>query len=221
MKDLDADLQDKRVEVIDLARKLVQYPTVLKPPNGNEGECQAFVADWLGTFCDEVDVFELPEAAGFLEHPAHWKYNDYAGRPDVVGILKGLGSGPSLLFNGHVDVVPEDPLPWNHPPFNAEIENGRIYGRGAADCKGGLAASMMAAKIIKDSGIRLNGDVIIQSVVGEEYAGANGTLAAVIRGHTADAGISVEPSGMDLGTSTRCGRLYETVSYTHLRAHET
>ena len=209
MKDLDADLQDKRVEVIDLARKLVQYPTVLKPPNGNEGECQAFVADWLGTFCDEVDVFELPEVTGFLEHPAHWKYSEYEGRPDVVGILKGSGSGRSLLFNGHVDVVPEDPLPWNHPPFAAEVDNGRIFGRGAADCKGGLAACMMAAKMIKASGIRLRGDVIIQSVVGEEYAGANGTLAAVLRGYTADAGISVEPSGLELGTSTRCGRLYE------------
>jgi len=209
MDKLEAVLNDRRNEVVDLTRKLVQFPSVLKPPVGNEKACQAFITDWLGEFCDDVDVFELPEVTGFLEHPAHWKYNNYAGRPDVVGILRGSGQGRSLLFNGHVDVVPEDPLPWIHPPFGAEIEDGRLYGRGSADCKGGLAACMMAAKVIKAAGIKLKGDLIIQSVVGEEYAGANGSLAAVLRGHTAEAGISVEPSGMDLGTSTRCGRLYE------------
>ncbi len=196
-------------EVIDLTQKIVQFPSVLKPPVGKEGECQAFIANWMQDVFDEVDVFELPEAPGFLKHPAHWKYSDYEGRPDVVGIIKGSGTGRSLLFNGHVDVVPEDPLPWQHAPFGGELDDGKIYGRGAADCKGGLAASLVAVKAIRKAGIKLKGDLIVQSVVGEEYAGANGTLAAVLRGYTADAGISVEPSGMELGTSTRCGRLYE------------
>ncbi len=196
-------------EVINLTQKIVRFPSVLKPPVGEEGECQAFIAEWMKDVFDEVDVFELPEAHGFLDHPAHWKYSDYEGRPNVVGVIKGSGGGRSLLFNGHVDVVPEDPLPWHHEPFGGELEDGKIFGRGAADCKGGLAASLVAAKAIRKAGIKLKGDLIVQSVVGEEYAGANGTLAAVLRGHTADAGISVEPSGMKIGTSTRCGRLYE------------
>lgn len=196
-------------EVIELTQKIVQFPSILKPPIGKEGKCQAFIADWMEDVFDKVDVFELPEVPDFLDHPAHWKYNEYEGRPDVVGVIKGNGGGQSLLFNGHVDVVPEDPLPWKHDPFGGELDDGKIFGRGAADCKGGLAASLISAKAIRKAGIKLKGDLIIQSVVGEEYAGANGTLAAVLRGYTADAGISVEPSGMELGTSTRCGRLYE------------
>jgi acetylornithine deacetylase len=196
-------------EVVELTQTLVRFPSILKPPIGKEGDCQQFVAQWMKEVFDEVDIFELPETKGFFNHPAHWKYNEYSGRPDVVGILKGSGTGRSLLFNGHVDVVPEDPLPWIHDPFGAEIENGKLYGRGSADCKGGLAAALVAVKVIRAAGFKLRGDVIVHSVVGEEYAGGNGTLAAVLRGHIADAGISVEPSGYDLGTSTRCGRLYE------------
>ena len=131
MNELDTVLNSYSGEVVELVQSLVRYPSVLKPPHGNEKECQMFVASWLQEYCDLVDVFELPEAPGFLEHPAHWKYNDYAERPDVIGVVHGSGGGKSLLFNGHVDVVPEDPLPWIHAPFGAEVTNNRIYGRGA------------------------------------------------------------------------------------------
>ncbi len=196
-------------EVVPLTQKLVSFPSINKPPHGQEGDCQNYISAWLKAVCDEVDVFEPTSVEGIESHPSYWPGRDYSNRPNVVGVIKGSGGGRSLLLNGHVDVVPDDPKPWIHEPFSGEIVEKRIYGRGSLDMKGGLAAGMIALKIIRESGIKLAGDVILESVVDEEYAGANGTLACILKGYKADAGISMEPTWMEVGTSMRSGRLYE------------
>ncbi len=206
---LDA-VEREAAEVVDLARALVRFPSENRPPHGDEGACQHYVADWMGEVFPQVDVFEPTAVAGLEAHPAFWPGRDYTGRPNVVGVLKGRGGGRSVLFNGHVDVVPKEPLSsWVHEPYGAILEDNRIYGRGSLDMKGGLAAAMMAARIVCKSGLRLAGDLILESVVDEEYAGANGTLACVLRGYTADVAVSPEPTWMVIGPATRSGRLYE------------
>ena len=205
---LDA-VEHDAAEVIDLARSLIRFPSENRPPHGDEGPCQQYVADWMGEVFPEVDVFAPTDVEGIESHPAFWPGRDYTNRPNVVGVLKGCGGGRSVIFNGHIDVVPKEPLPWVHDPYGATLENNRIYGRGSLDMKGGLAAAMMAARIVRKSGLRLAGDLILESVVDEEYAGANGTLACVLRGYTADAAVSPEPTWMTIGPATRCGRLYE------------
>jgi acetylornithine deacetylase len=207
--DIDKFISQYCDEVIPLTQKLVSFPSINKPPFGQEGNCQKFIASWLKKVCDGVDIFEPTKVKGIESHPAYWRGRNYSGRPNVVGIKKGSGGGRSLLFNGHVDVVPDDPKPWIHDPFAGEIVDKRIYGRGSLDMKGGLAAAMLAIKIIHKSGIQLAGDVILESVVDEEYAGANGTLACILKGYVADAAISMEPTWMEIGTSMRSGRLYE------------
>ena len=102
-----------------------------------------------------------------------------------------------MMLSGHVDVVPEGPTAWTHDPFVGQRENGRVYGRGAADMKGGLIANLMAVKAIKDAGIRLKGDVTLASVIGEETGGA-GTLSLISRGYRADGGIVPEPSDLHI-----------------------
>ncbi len=91
------------------------------------------------------------------------------GRPNVVGVLGEAGRGPTLLLEGHTDVVTEgDPAEWRYPPFAAVLAEGRIWGRGAADMKGGLAAALVAAAAIKRSGVPLAGRLVVGALVDEE-----------------------------------------------------
>jgi acetylornithine deacetylase len=116
----------------------------------------------------------------------------YKGRRCVIGTLAG-GSGRSLLFNGHVDVVSEAPRgQWTRPPFGAEIGDGRLYGRGACDMKGGIAAMLLAVEAALADG-RLPGGLVYQSVI-EEECGGNGALTACLEGPSADGVVIAEPT---------------------------
>jgi acetylornithine deacetylase len=198
-------------EVVELTQRLVRYPSENWETHGGEGDCQRFVASWMRDVFDRVDVFTPTEVPGCTEHPAFWPGRDYSDRPNVVGTVEGTGEGRSLIFHGHIDVVPIEELPWHHAPYGAELEQDRIFGRGSLDQKGGLAAALIAAKALRRAGIRLAGDVIVESVVDEEYAGANGTVACIVRGYRAEAAISTEPSNMQVHRTNRSGRVYRIV----------
>jgi succinyl-diaminopimelate desuccinylase len=91
------------------------------------------------------------------------------GRPNVLGVLGDGSAGPTLLLEGHTDVVTEgNPSEWSRAPFGGDLVDGRIYGRGSADMKGGLAAAMIAAAAIKRSGARLGGRLVVGALVDEE-----------------------------------------------------
>jgi acetylornithine deacetylase/succinyl-diaminopimelate desuccinylase family protein len=114
-----------------------------------------------------------------------------------VGVLRGTGGGRSLIFNGHIDTVPfTEPEKWpREDPLSGIIANGRIYGRGSCDMKAGITAQVMAAKALVDSKVELKGDLILQSVLGEEWMEHEiGTTAVIRRGYRADAAIIAEPS---------------------------
>jgi acetylornithine deacetylase len=99
-------------------------------------------------------------------------------------------------------VSPGDLDRWASPPFAAEIRDGRIYGRGAVDMKGGVAAAMFALRALRECGVRLAGDVIFEVVPDEETC-AMGTVAVIERGYRADAGLVPEPTRLDLWVATR------------------
>ena len=214
-------VDEKRDEIIEWLRTLVKIPS-RTGEEGEIQKVQEAIFKGMGLEVDvwEPNVKELfdkfPEIA---QYPSRWepeldlplqfldkcKYEqlvnsgymgklNYKGRPDVVGILKGTGGGRSLILNGHIDTVTVEPKEqWTHNPFGADIENGKMYGRGTTDMKGGVVAMTKAVECIIKSGIRLRGDVILESVVNEEHAG-NGTLACVARGYKADAAIVTEAS---------------------------
>src|SRR5205823_1716101 len=141
-------------ELVALTRDLVRIPSVVKrdDPDGNEAAVAAFVAGWLTKEGFEVDVQSVAP-----------------GRPNVVAALGDGANGRALLLEGHTDVVTEgDPAAWSHPPFAADVGDGRIWGRGAADMKGGLAAAMIAAAAIKRSGARFQGALVVGALVDEE-----------------------------------------------------
>ena len=104
------------------------------------------------------------------------------GRANVTARLRGSGDAPALLLNGHIDVVPPGEIPWKHPPFDARIEEGRLYGRGSADMKSGLAAMLLTMEVLA-KGRKLRGDVIFSAVADEETE-ATGSVRIVADGMT-------------------------------------
>lgn len=123
------------------------------------------------------------------------RLKSYKDRPNLIGKLKGKGGGKSLILNGHIDTVPVGDLSkWHHDPFGAEIADGKLYGRGAVDMKGGVAAMVSAVEALTALKVPLSGDIMLQTVVNEEHAGG-GALGIVADGYTADAAIVTEPAG--------------------------
>ncbi len=129
-----------------------------------------------------------------------------AGRPSVVARI-GDGSRPRLAWNGHLDVVPAgDPETWDHPPFGAEVVDGRLVGRGAVDMKGAVAAALAAVAALGRSAIELGGTLDLHLVADEEMAGLNGTQVLLEQGLLdQDAAIVGEATEMDVALAERGG----------------
>ena len=124
--------------------------------------------------------------------------HDQTDRYNVYARFKGAEGGRSLMFNGHIDVMPADEVDeWTTPPFEPDIRDGKMYGRGTADMKGGLMAATMAVQLLKDAEVELPGDVIITSVCDEE-GGGNGSMQAIMSGERADGVVVGEPTSDEL-----------------------
>ena len=195
-----SDARKKVIETIDAnqekAIKFLQDIVAIPSVTGDEGKIQAFLADYLKKIGLDVDMWES-DWESLKKHPGYIPVDrGYEGRPNIVAKWKGTGGGRSLLLNGHTDVIPVgNGEGWSDNPWSAKIEEGRIYGRGSCDMKSGVASHILAVEFLKDAGIKLKGDVLLDIVIDEEVSG-HGTLDTVIRGYTADAGISGETSGL-------------------------
>ena len=191
-----ASLDHYREDLVRLTSDLVRIPTVNFPPDGDEAPGQARLRDCYEALGLEIDQFSPADLPEYPSNPEFLPRN-LAGRENLVGTWRGMGGGKSVLITGHMDVVPIEPLPWTvTQPFEPKLLDGKLYGRGSADMKGGLVAAVIAVQMLKDEGFTPRGDVILESVVDEEYAGANGTIASRFRGHHADFAIVPEASGL-------------------------
>ncbi len=123
----------------------------------------------------------------------------YEGRPNIRAVIKGDGTGKSVIFNAHVDVVP--PSTGHERPFDPYVKDGALYGRGASDDKGQVAVMWTMLMAMKKLGIRPKGDVIFHIVV-EEETGGNGSLAFARAGDKADCCINLD-AGEGIYTSSR------------------
>lgn len=216
-------LEKDRDEATALLQAWVTNPSV----QGEEESIQESIAKTLASMGLDVDLWVM-EGEELLSHPYFVSPRTvFTGSPNVVGVWKGAGEGRSLILNGHVDVVPAgDRAQWSDDPFSGKIEDGKLYGRGATDMKGGNLSSLLAISVLQKLGVKLKGDVIFQSVVEEESGGA-GTLATILRGYKADAALIPEPTNMKIfpkqqgsmwfrlsvkGRSAHGGTRYEGVS---------
>lgn len=121
-------------------------------------------------------------------------------RPNVVAVLAGSGGGKRLMLNGHTDTVPAYDM--DIPPFAPKVADGKLYGRGALDMKGGLASMAMALVGIRRARVKLNGDLVLTGVIGEEQK-SEGMEDIVLRGPKADMAIVGEPTDMEIQPSHR------------------
>lgn len=139
-------------QLIAWVQELTRIPSVWRPERG-EGELVA--ARWVEARCREI---------GLETH-----FTEVApGRPNVIALHR-MREGPTLMLEGHTDVVTEgDPAAWRDPPFSATIRDGRIYGRGANDMKAGVVCALIAAKAIVESGVTLGGSLLLGLVCDEE-----------------------------------------------------
>lgn len=196
-----------REETIALLQALVRVPSVNPYFSGYrdpscEGDVQDILAARLERLGARIDRWE-PDGealAKYADGPGYYPGRQFQGRPNLVATLSGSGGGRSMMLLGHADVVSPGEG-WTADPFAANRHDGAVFGRGAADMKGGMAAAIAALEILAAEKIRLRGDVIVASVVDEE-AGGMGTLAVVDRGYRAEAAIIPEPS--DLNVAPLC-----------------
>lgn len=185
-----AKASELREALVEDVRELVRIPSL----TGDEGAAQEAVERQMRRLGLAIDRWEPDptELAPYAEHIG--EFETLAGRPNVVGTWTGAGGGRSIILNAHIDTVEAgDSGRWAHDPFGGEVIGDRLYGRGSCDMKAGLVANLYAIRILQELCIRLRGDVIAESVISEEDGGA-GALAAILRGHRADAVIITEPT---------------------------
>lgn len=174
--------QIDRAWLLDVLRSLVSINSVnpsLVPGAPGEGEIARYLADECRKAGLEVVLAEV-----------------VPGRPDVIATLRGRGGGRTLLLNGHMDTVSVTGMA---DPFEPIEREGRIYGRGAYDMKGGVAAMVAAAIAVRRTGVALAGDVVVTMVVDEEYASIG--TEAIVRQVRADAAIVTEPTALSVGVA--------------------
>ena len=167
-------------EVVDLARELLRVPSFKA---GGETDLALWIQRFFVERGYEVDLQEVEP-----------------GRFQTIARLPGEGSGGrSLMLNGHIDI---DPLAagWRRDPWSPSLEGGRLYGAGARNMKGGLAALISAAEAVRRTGRPRRGDLVVACVLGELQGGV-GTVAMLERGTRTDAAVVPEPVGPNLVTS--------------------
>jgi acetylornithine deacetylase len=193
---VDAAVERLRDELTTFLQSLVRIPSL----PGREQAAQRFIASKYRDLALDTEI--VPSERAALEgHPAF--YDDgipFIDRLNVIGRWKGSGGGRSLILNGHMDVVPPgDPAKWSRDPWNGDVRDGCVHGRGACDMKAGLSAALFAVQALKSLGLAPSGDVILESVIGEESGGI-GALTTIVKGYRADACIIMEPTALNVCT---------------------
>ncbi|MFC4550108.1 MULTISPECIES: M20 family metallopeptidase [Halorussus] len=186
----------RRDELADLAADLVRIPT--ENPPGDERPGAEFVVEWFDGEGVDARLVETPGS----------------DRPSAVAVVgdradeeraSGDSGGPTLVLNGHLDVVPAgDPDQWTHDPYEGAIEDGTLYGRGSADMKTGLALAMLTARDLApeiESG-DLEGSLVVHAAMGEE-TGDPGTRTLVEAGYGGDMAVVLEPTDFRVATRAK------------------
>ena len=168
---LSRSVEARRDELVELTRELIRYPTV-NPPGEAYLPCAEFIGRRLAARGFKIEYVRAAGTPGD---------NERYPRINVIARLEGAAPGPCVHFNSHIDVV-QSGAGWTLEPFAAVLKDGRVYGRGACDMKGGLAASIVAVEALIDSGARWPGALEISGTADEESGGFGGVHYLAQRG---------------------------------------
>jgi acetylornithine deacetylase len=211
MAPLTEAMESRREELHELLSSLVGFRTESQAKEATHfpdeiRACTRFAEDFLRPLGFSIETWDVGPSATFDAHPV------------VIARRPGTGAGRSLAFNGHLDVVPVgDASAWMHAPFGGDLDDGKLYGRGAADMKGGVAAALWAAKSALESGFEPRGDLFFHLVTDEEVVG-NGTREVAARAPRPDAVISVEPTNLAISL-TEGGLVHFRIEVEGVEAH--
>jgi acetylornithine deacetylase len=206
-------IDSEKEALLSILRTFIRYKSInveqlLEGEKSEIVECQKWLKSQLEEmgYFDVVDYYELEE-----------------GRPNVVGVKKGAGKGRSIMFNTHSDVVTvseEQREDWNMlSPFDGGVKDGKVWGRGATDMKAGGAAMLFAAKAIKELGIKLNGDLLLSYVDGEESGRAEiGIWSLIDKGYAPDFAIMCEPTSLNIHNKSK-GEIYFDIKIKGISTH--
>lgn len=165
-------IASRRDEMASLTADLVRIPTI-NPPGDVYDDCARFLGTRLAARGFKVEYLRAEGALGD---------SDRYPRTNVIARIEGTAPGPCVHFNSHIDVVRAGEG-WTVDPFGGEIRDGRVYGRGTCDMKGGLAASVIAVEALLDSGVAFPGAIEISGTVDEESGGYGGVAWLAERGY--------------------------------------
>ena len=193
-----------------LLQELVRTNSVAVLTGGNETPAQQVLASF---FREQGIRPELYDTAFILKSrfPQVRRHKSYAGRRNLSVCVSGTGRGKSLLLNAHIDTVPAGSVPWSRSPWSGRFAGGRVEGLGSFDMKGGLVANAAVVCALRRANLRPGGDVLFESVVDEEWGGGGGTIAARLRGDTADACVVPEGTQLEIYRATRGGFVVDLV----------
>jgi succinyl-diaminopimelate desuccinylase len=199
INNVHAEINRMEFEAVELLQSLVRFPSV----TGAEAEVGAFIAEYCRRLGFDTQVIEAEP-----------------GRPNVIAKWNTGRPGPTLLLNDHLDIVPPGPLEyWTHPPFAAEIVNGRVYGRGTIDTKSGLTTLLAATSAILRAKAPLKGELQLIFTCDEETGGMLGMQHLGRHGHLkADLAVVAEPTTMKIEIGTK-GRLGVEITTTGVATH--
>ena len=188
----------KKHRVARLTQKLIQAPS--ENPPGSEYEAAMLIKKELKDMGLDVSIYE-------------YKRN----RPNIIATLKGK-TGKTLLINTHIDTVPAG-TGWKHPPFSGKIENGKIYGRGASDCKGNTASCIEAIRSLIETSTELNGALVFAATVDEEMGSKEG-LKILIKKRILkpDAALIVDSDGFNIDIAQK-GLIHFKITVRGKKAH--
>ena len=165
------EVESRRDELIALTQDLVRIPTV-NPPGDAYRPCAELIGERLRQRGFDVQYLRAEGALGD---------SDKYPRSNVIARKEGAGPGPTVHFNGHIDVVPAG-RGWSIGPYDGEVRDGRVYGRGTCDMKGGIAAAIVAVEVLQDLMPELPGALEISGTVDEESGGYAGVAWLAERG---------------------------------------